>query len=259
MIHSYFTSGMFNLAEIFLKSLHYSNGNDFNVVLSTRDLDPNQINKLEEIYPGVNIENKKIDMQRLADKAELPVALLNQYRDEVEHNYVSKANKVWKLMIAADDRVKALQDVIQRAGANDVILHFDIDTLFKKDIHHAYKFAAYYDGCLLLRLKHNIVKARITISTMFWKKTRSTLQFFDRWINYVDAIHPLQRPIGYGQTACYYAFIDMRDYINICSLGNRWGLPGQGHNRQGNFVWSGAIHKMTKYDCVKYFNQALGS
>jgi len=217
ILHAYFTNGMFDNAKVFLESLLKTNGDKFDVLLSTRDLSIAQIMSLHSYYPKLEVENDILNMVELANRARIPVKRLQKYRRQIEKRFVTSENKVWKLLIAAEDRPRALHEVIARRG-EDPIIHFDIDTLFRKDISPLAEMANQHDCCLLLRPKIRPIKARITISTMTWKRNAATMSFFDRWFHWLDFCKPNTRPIGYGQTSCWFAFEETREYLNYYTL-----------------------------------------
>lgn len=243
-----------SMAKIFLESLWLTNKSRHHVVLSTRSLSNDQIKELKDIYPGVVIENKLWNWPRMAEMAQLPVSVLKKYKKEVENQYVTPENRIWKLMVAGEDRPKALFDVMVR---NDVpMLHFDIDTLFRAPVDHIYKTIEKHDLCLLLRPNVMPLKARITISTIGIMKNYYTMEFFSKWFDHLAKVPPIHRPIGFGQTSCWYAFEEM-PHLRVHKLDSRWGYPGKRNNREDNYIWSGAVHKLTKDDCVKLFEREL--
>lgn len=258
IVHSYLTEGMFDNAIPFLRSLLSTNRDAFKVILSTRNLNSGQIIKLHAFYPDLHVQNENLDYSAMARRAECSVDTLLKYKHEVETGYVSQSNKVWKLMIAAEDRPRSLYQLLAcEASLHEPVLHFDIDTLFRKEIWSLAIQGRQYDCCLLLRENMNPVKTRITISTMTWKTNMRTLTFFERWMYYLDIVPPPMRPIGYGQTSCWLAFEEMRESLKYKKLGPAWGYPGRSSNKEGNYIWSGAVHKMRKDDCAKIFGDEL--
>ena len=259
IVHSYLSDGMFENAKVFVKSLAVTTNDKFALFLSTRNLTDDQCDELLYLHPDVSIDSQKYDYGLMAKVAGLPVDILLQYKKEVESRYVSRKNKVWKLMVAADDRPKSLASLLFNDDFDvDVpVLHFDIDTLFRKDISPLVDKAYNNDTMLLLRLDHPNVKARITISTMTFMATENTYKFFDRWFYYLDAVPPRDRPIGYGQTSCWLGFRDVEKQLKYEKLSPDWGYPGKKSNGPNNFVWSGAVHKLTKDDCAKLFSTEL--
>ncbi len=255
MIHAYFTNGMFDNAKVFLQSLYKSNSDRWPVLLDTRDLTKCQVEELHEYYPILEVQNKKLDMELLAKRAAVPVETLWKYRRQVEKQHVTINNKVWKLMIAAEDRPRTLLRLLKKKRTGDVVMHFDIDTLFRKPILTLYLEAAKYDCCLLLRPKINPMKARITISTMAWQKTTMTMKFFKRWMYWLDYCPPPRRPIGYGQTSCWYAYEELYKDLKCYTLPAEWAYPGG--NKASNIIWTGAIHKLKKSDCATQFKEEM--
>lgn len=258
LVHSYLTNGMFELGKIFLKSLRATSGIKFPVILSTRELSEEQIEELVALYPNMEVHNGFFKYEEMAKAAGVSVEQLKEYKREVESKHVTRRNKVWKLMVAAEDRPASLGELLfLEDGVNVPIAHFDIDTLFRKDITPIIQDAYDYDCCLLLRLSHPNVKARITISTMTWKANEATFELFSKWMHYLEIVPPRERPIGYGQTSLWLAYRDMVDNVKCKKLSKDWGYPGKTSNGENNFVWSGAVHKLTKTDCAKLFNSEL--
>ena len=255
MIHAYFTNGMFENAKVFLQSLFKTNIDRWPVLLDSRDLTNCQVEELHKYYPILEVQNKKLNMDALAKRAAVPVEILWKYRRQAEKQHVTAANKVWKLMIAAEDRPRALLRLIKRMKHGYVVMHFDIDTLFRKSILDLYLKGAQYDCGLLLRPNISPVKARITISTMVWQKTKITMQFFRRWMYWLDFCPPPRRPIGYGQTSCWYAYEELYKELRTYTLPVEWGYPGK--NKESNILWSGAVHKLKKADCATQFREEM--
>lgn len=257
MIHAYLTDGFFDMAVIFLKSLKKTNGYRRHVVLSTRDLADDQIDYLHKIYTNLTVENERLDWRYLARVSLTPMGVLRRYKQEIERNYVTPKNKIWKLMIAAEDRPMSLRSVVNRYKLSSPILHFDIDTLFLRNISEGFDLAANNDLCLLYRPNYNVTKARVTISTIGLSATPAVFEFLNLWISYIKKLSPRERPIGYGQTSFYYALQELRHKLRVHTFDHRWGYPGIRNNMKGNFVWSGAIHKMNKSDCVNFFQSSM--
>ena len=133
----------------------------------------------------------------------------------------------------------------------------DIDTLFLRDIEEGFNLASEYDFCLLYRPKFMPVKGKITISTIFIRASNKTSNFLYTWLYNINKISPAQRPVGYGQTSFYNTFEHLKDDVSVHTLDHRWGYPGSKSNTPDNFVWSGAIHKMRKTDCVNHFRKKM--
>lgn len=257
LIHSYLTNGFVKMAEVFLKSLKQITYPQCpHVCLETRNLSYDDFIVLRSSYPDVYLEihNKKIDMEAWAKRAEISVKKLEAYKQQCEQRYVSQRNKVWKLMVAAEDRPRALcERLFEPDRTIDFIAHFDIDTLFRLPIDVIPRMMEDTDIWLKLRPKHNVVKARITIDCILVKPTEMVKLFFDRWFHYLDIVPPRKRPIGYGQTSCWLAFEEVKDKLNYKKLPLIFGLPGR--NKKDQIVWTGNIHRMGKDDCVEMFKK----
>ena len=127
IIHAYFTNGFFPWAELFLASYKFYNGSDKKIVLSTRELTDDQVKSLYLLYSNLDVINEPFDINMLAKKARVNKKELLKLKRQVEKNHVNDKNKVWKLMIAADDRVKSILKVMKSYRNEDFLLHFDID------------------------------------------------------------------------------------------------------------------------------------
>ncbi len=248
--HAYFSDGMKKLAQCFVRSFKEHNPNRL-LVLTSRDLKFEESASIKQGFKNIVIENSSYDYPLLAAKAGLTVAQLKQYKSQIENRYVSTKNKVWKLMIAAEDRPRALFDVMMRYKSD--VLHFDIDTLVLRDISDMKEKLNNHDLCMLIREEFHQIKGRITISTIGAAYNGRTEKFFKRWFKHLDDVPPAERPIGYGQTSCYYAYLELLKEVKFLKLNRQWGYPGTKNNGPTNYVWSGAVHKLNKIDCVDYF------
>lgn len=271
LVHSYLTNGFVKMGEVFLKSLRMVSAPYYLPVwLEGRSLSFEDMELLYSSYPRelLHINNQPLNMKRLALKAGVTLKQLQTFKKQCEGRYVSNKNKVWKLMIAGDDRVKSLNKLLYSwkipenespkwAGFNlEYIAHFDIDTLFRKPLDMVPKMLEDVNIYLKLRPGHNIVKARITIDCILIKPANDVRLFFDRWIHYIDKVPPLERPIGYGQASCWLAFKEVERKLNYGTLPLSFGLPGR--NKKGDIIWTGNVHKLAKDDCVEKFKKEAG-
>jgi len=270
LVHSYLTNGFVPMAEVFLKSLHKAMGVAAPLVwLDTRSLSAEHLQLLRTAYPEelLHIVNRPIPMEDWAQRAGVPVATLKTYKRQCEGQYVSHKNRVWKLMTAGDDRVWALYDLLwgmQRRPRNELpdwdvspafVAHFDIDTLFRRPLEGLPAMMQEADIWLKLRPGHPTLKARITIDCIFLKGTDNVRRFFDRWRYHIDRVPPPQRPVGWGQASCWYAFMETSQQLNYATLPLIYGLPGRNH--PDDVIWTGNVHRLTKDDCVKLFKREL--
>jgi hypothetical protein len=237
--------------------------------LDTMGCQPHEVDELKNYYPRerLHIVNRKLPMRDWAAQIGIPLGELKEYKRQCEQRYVSNKNRVWKLMVAGDHRVKSLRrllfmpDLIPHKDTPDwdttvnFVAHFDIDTLFRRPLNRIPEMMEKADIWLKLRPNNPIVKARITIDVILVKPTDRVRDFFNRWVHYINRIPPKQRPLGYGQTSCWLAFEEVKDRLNYASLPLPFGLPGR--NKPSDIIWTGNKHKLRKDDCAKMFAKEL--
>ena len=107
---------------------------------------------------------------------------------------------------------------------------------------------------LKLRRKINPIKARITIDVMVLRATDSVHIWLKNWKEIIDAMHPLNRPVGFGQSSCWEAFVRAeKDGLKALKLPLKYGLPGR--NKPDDVIWCGNVHKLKKDDCAIMFRK----
>ena len=254
LVHSYFTDGFFEMAKVFVKSFAYFHTDETPLILDSRSLRGAQVEELEGLYSGLKVFNEDFNYDKMAQKANLTVEQLLEMKKQIENRFVSEDTRCWKLMVAGDDRVKA---VYNRLFSSDfpLMLHFDIDTLFKGHMGELAELAHNYDCTLKIREKHKIKKARITIDLMCLRKNNAVKLWMEEWIRNIDAVLPRQRPIGFGQSSCWDAFYTHRERLAWGKLPLEYGLPGR--NQKDDKVWTGNVHKLRKDKCVGMFEEEL--
>lgn len=257
LVHAYLTDGFVPMAEVFLQSLHKVMPDPPDVWLDTRDLTEEQINRLRQSYVTdtrrLHIVNQTIPWEQWAQRADVSVKTLRKYKQEIEGKYVRQNNRVWKLMTAGDNRVRALHDLLE-LKAHDYIAHFDIDTLFRREL-RLEGLMREANIWLKLREGHSTLKARITIDCLLLKSTPDVLRFFEHWREHIDRVPPPERPVGFGQLSCWYAFEEVRADLQYAQLPLTFGLPGR--NAPDDIVWTGNVHRLAKDDCVDLFKEEL--
>jgi len=249
ILHSYLTDGFYPWAEFYLESLRRWHPN-IPVLLSTRNLKPEQIRKLESVH-NVTVENEDLTYEKLAKRANLDLNQMMKLKNEVETVHVTDKNKIWKLMIAADDRVKCMVDVVKRMeGQVDYVLHTDIDMYFRSKLDDLFDIASTHDVSLRFRLKSKESR-KILISVQAYKPCQSSYDFLDRWVKYIDDITPPKRPLGYGQTSCYYAY---RDFVNKIDWGKIPARFATAQWGEKDVIWAANTMK-GKTENLKTFRQ----
>lgn len=239
IIHSYLTDGFFPWAKIFLESYGFHNGSDNLVVLSTRGLTTDQISELYDLYDNLVVKNKDYDMKKFAKRAGVPQKILKEYKRQVEEECVTQKNKVWKLMIAADERVKSTYEVMKEYQDEDFMFHSDIDMYIRSPLTELFDTIKKHDISIRLRL-HSKLNRKTMIGIQGYRLCNTTINFVRRWIKYVDDKAPKDRPLGYGQTACYYAYMDFKDKVKWWSVPRRFIAPQM---YDTDIIWSGNTKK----------------
>lgn len=224
IIHSYLTNGFFPWAKIFLESYKFHNGEENRIILSTRDLTNHQIIHLNSIYSNLEIRNQFFNINKLAEKAGVTSQRLLSFKKEVEEVHVTQKNKVWKLMIAADDRVKSILEVVKDYQDEDYMFHTDIDMYVRAPLTELFKFIMNHDISIKLRLKSKLNR-KTMIGIQGYRLCNQIIKFLETWIKYVDDIEPKNRPLGYGQTSCFYAYEIFKNQLKWGSIPRRYIAP----------------------------------
>ncbi len=237
IVHSYFTEGYFGWAKLFIKSLRKTNGDNLRVILSSRNLDDKRHEEISKLYPNLEIINKKLNYGKLAKRARIDKKTLLRYKNQVETKKVNKENKVWKLMIAAENRLKEVQEVLNTYDSP--MLHVDIDTYVKKDITPILETVVNHDFTTRWRIERQIRKNgfvknenRATlISVQGYNGSSKSKEFLQTWIEHLCKVPPHERITGFGQTSCYYAYLDWKDKMSFGDVPQSFLSPtgkGQG-------------------------------
>lgn len=269
LVHAYLTDGFFSMAKVFLKSLYRVHGDHPPLVwLDTRGLKPVQVQELERCYAEgrIYINSMPLPIKQWAERAGVSLKDMKEYKRQCESRYVNNNNKVWKLMTSGDDRIHRLFDIMWPSVPPpdepldwmpfpDYVAYFDIDTLFRKPLTPIHDLMKKADLWLKLRPGHDVVKARITADCILVRPTDGVMKFFIEWLRWINRKPPKDRPIGWGQASCWYAFERTKEEMRYATLPLEWGLPGR--NKPDDIVWTGNVHKLAKDDCVKMFAREM--
>lgn len=257
MIHAYFTEGYYPWAEFFVKTLKHSNGEENRLILSSRNLDEKRIEALTKLYKNIEVRNKNLKYKEMAQRAKISQDVLLKYKNTVETIKVSDNSKVWKLMIAAEDRLKEIRGILDELNEGDIVLHLDIDTYIRRKVDPILNVIKENDFTTRWRIKKQLrrdgkvkFENRTTlISVQGYNINDKTKKFLDRWIHHLVKVPAHKRPLGYGQTSCYYAYLDLKDQL-------KWGdVPGPflapGGNAKNVILW-GANKGSKKENLERY-------
>lgn len=236
IIHSYFTEGYFDWAKLLIKSLKKTNGDGLEFIFSSRNLDEKRQKELYKLYSNLTIINKNLNYGEMAKRAGLGKKTILQYKKQVETEKVNKDNKVWKLMIAAEDRLKEVQEILNNYNAS--ILHLDVDTYVRKDITPILETIVKYDFTTRWRIERQIKRDgyvkrenRATlISVQGYNGSSKSKLFLQTWLNHLCSVQPQERPLGFGQTSCYYAYLDLKNKMSFGDIPESFlSSGGYGH------------------------------
>jgi hypothetical protein len=258
IIHSYFTEGYFEWAKLFVQSLAKSNGYGLRLFLSTRNLDDKRIDKLHDLYHDVIVMNEDLDYDQMAKRAKVDKKTLLKYKNRVESVKVDKESKVWKLMIAAEDRLKEIKQLLDMY--QEPMLHVDIDTYVKKDITPIVETVKANDFTTRWRIEKQIKREgyvryenRATlISVQGYNGSENSRKFLDRWIYHLCKVPAHKRETGFGQTSCYYAYLDLKDEVKFGDVPPSFLSP-QGHGQ--GILWG--ANKGAKQDTLREYQNDL--
>jgi hypothetical protein len=254
IIHTYFTEGYFGWAELFVKSLRKSNGDELRVILSSRNLDEKRQDQICKLYPGLVIINKNLKYTQMAKRAKIEKSALLRYKNQVETMKVNSENKVWKLMIAAEDRLKEISRVLR--DFESPMLHVDVDTYVKKDITPIIEMVESHDFTTRWRIDKQIKRDghvkyenRATlISVQGYNGSQNSKDFLNTWIDHLCNVPPHERPTGFGQASCYYAYLDWKDKMTFGDVPPEFLSP-QGHGK--GILWG--ANKGYKKDTLREY------
>jgi len=240
IIHTYFTNGYFNWATLFIESFKHHHGEKYKMVIDAVDINDKQANKLKQLYNNIDIRVIKLNWNELQKKSGVNKNVLNRYKTTTENKKVNANNKVWKLMIAGDHRIKKINQLLLELPDGEHIAHFDIDTYVTGNMEELFDFVRKNDFCTRYRIEKQIKrKGRV------FRENRATLiyfqgytvndrskKFMERWIHYIDNKEPKKRNKGFGQSTCYWAYLDMKKDKNFktgdTKQYQKWGNANKG-------------------------------
>ena len=210
------TDGFFNFGEALLKSFKEHHGEDMTFLLTTRDLDDRQIDRLYSLYKNLIVSNEQIDMEAVAKKAKTTVADLEFQKKQVEQSFVRARSVRWKQYISVEDRYRnSLQDALAICG--DCFLHLDIDSFINAPLDPIFDIVESNDVSLVFRYGQP-ERFRIFGCVMGFKFGLEADRFLTVWRKHIDRFPLHRKPKGYGQTSCF------RAYKELSGSRIKWGV-----------------------------------
>jgi len=219
IIHSYLTNGesMYNFCLLFLESYKYHNGEDTKIVLSTRDLNKKQISKIKGIYKNVDIINENFNYDYLAKVTGYNKDYLEKIKKDVEKgkNITGKKDHIiMKQYISVEDRYRtSILDVISKYNPS-YMLHLDIDICFKENIDPMIKIIKNND--ISFKLRDTKEKNRLIVGyALGFTINQRSINFINKWMDYIDKFPLKKKPKGYGQISLWNAYNEMKKCTKI--------------------------------------------
>lgn len=250
IIHAYLTNGFFCWAKLFLESFKFHHGEATPVFLSTRELKQDDIDELYSIYSNLIVSNKNFDIDQMAKNAKVSKSILLNYKHQVENSHVTENSKVWKNMIADDDRIKEIYDCIGMNLDKQYMLHFDIDMYFRENIKDLFELVRSNDISIRLRLKSKLTR-KTMIGVQGYRLKPLILRFMKAWIENIESVPVYDRPAGHGQAACFLAYDKFKHHLKWGNVPSRFISPRM---LKTDAIWSANTVK-GKDNMIKLFNK----
>ena len=259
IVHTYFTDGYFEWGKFFIETFKHFNDPDRNIlVVSTRNLKKDQIDELMGMYPNITVNNKKLKYGEMAKRAKVDKVTLLRMKSEVENVKVNSNNKVWKLMIAAEDRLLEILDVLQTIRPL-TMLHVDVDTYVRGDVTPIFDVIKQNTFTTRWRIEKQMKRDgyikhenRATLISVQGYNGARSIDFLRKWLDHLLSVKPHSRPTGFGQSTCYRAYLDFQDDKH-----HSWGdvppefLSPQGYGK--GILWG--ANKGTKKDTLMKYKK----
>jgi len=240
LIHTYFTDGFYRFGKIFIESFKVFHGEEMPMVITTRNLNRQQLRELKSLYKNLTILNKKINMENISKRTGKSVETLKKLKHEIEFHHVrwKKGNVIWKQYISVEDRYRtSITEAMHYKGDEEFMMHIDADSYIRKSLDPIFKIIKENDITLIFRLDRPKINRKIFGSLVGFKLGKRADLFMRKWIKHIDAKSLKDKPIGYGQTSCYLAYDELKD------IGIEWGtIPKKwvkSNLNEQSLIWSG--------------------
>jgi len=263
IINAYFTDGYIEWAKLFIKSYTYHNGEDDKMIICSRNLNSEQQVEIFGLRNNIEVRNINLDFNKLSKKAKVNKNQLLEFKKQVETVKVSGNNKVWKLMIAGDDRIKSIYNIMNNEiyeGSN--LIHFDVDMYVTGKITKIIDIAENNDVSTIFRIEKQMRRRgkvfrehrAVLINIQTYKINERSRKFVKRWIKYIDDIPPIKRPKGYGQTSYYYAWKDLNKEVDFGHIPREYQSFG---SRKNSFLWTANMGSKSERlkECQNHFKK----
>lgn len=236
IIHSYLTDGLYGWADIFIKSFLFHHGHNYKFFLSTRNLSEKQIDNLLSLSPSLKISNKPLNLKKISKRAKMPIRMILKLKEDIEKEAVTKNSIIWKQAISVEDRYRtSIIEAMNFYKEEDFLIHFDIDLYFRRNLHELFKIVRSNDISIKFRLKSKLNR-KVMGGLIGFRLCKKTRKFMNRWVYHIDKVPLYKKPLGYGQTSFYYAYLDLKNIIKWGHVPSRFLSP---RFQENDIVWSG--------------------
>jgi len=214
LVHTYFTDGFYGYAKILIKSFKYFHGEENVIIATTRNLTDSNMLELDNIYKNLIILNKKIDMTSLSKRSGYSIEQLLKFKESVEYYKITAghSNVIWKQYISVEDRYRnSILEAYNYDHGEKYIMHIDADSYIKKSLDPLFEVIQNNDVSLILRLDRGRDIKKIYGTLSGYTIGKNSRRFLEKWRFHIDKIHLKDKPQGYGQSSCYYAWRDLKN------------------------------------------------
>jgi len=220
LIHTYFTDGFYRFGKIFIESFKSIHGEENPIIATTRNLNDKQILRLERIYKNIIVLNQKIDMKWLSERSGYSVNQLLKFKHDVEFHKITDghSNVIWKQYISVEDRYRnSILEAYDYNHGEKYMMHIDADSYIRKPLDPLFEVIKNNDVSLILRLDRPKDMKKVFGTLSGYTINKRSKGFLHLWKEHIDSIPLRNKPQGFGQTSCYYAYRDLKN-SNI-----KWG------------------------------------
>lgn len=258
ILHSYLTDGFYPWAKVFIKSFRLHNGNDTKIVLTTRDLSDEQVRTLTDLEKNIEVRNSPLDLEHMSSLSGVPVKQLKVFKKQVEEKHVTPASVIWKQFISVEDRYRnSIKEIMDDYRDEDFLIHSDIDMYVRGKLDPLFDLVRSNDISVRFRLD-SVENRKVLGNLIGFKLGGKCDEFMDRWIYHIDAIPIKDKPVGYGQTSFYYAYLDTKDIYSWGDIPIKFTSPRMSSKA---LVWAANNSKGKTYNlgvCRSDMNEIKG-
>jgi len=227
IFHSFATDGYFDFAVSMLTSMKTNHGDNTPFLLHTKDMSKQQMDQLKSIYANLTIKNSATDWEWLQEASQFTKKQLLKGKFKVEKmgmKYDAPSFSHWKHYISIYERYKrSLLEAFDFAGEGKKILHLDIDLLINRPLDPLLNLIALADVSILLRPGLMPEWRKTYGCVLGFTVNESSRRFLKVYHAHINAIEFKKIPKGYGQTALWRAYCDLKKSdIKIAQIPQGW-------------------------------------